>query len=181
MPGYSTPNTGLTATGKYIPGNIMKYSFKNEYRINASPDIIWNILSDVESWPEIWKYFRVVELRGNDKILKQNMTIDCEVRAVLPYTFRFNTEIVKIIPLKELEVISRGDLNGRGLWTLDQVGESTLSSFTWEVEPENKFIKVLGYLPFGRSLLCFSHNIMMENGYRSLLALLEHDKCSKPS
>lgn len=181
MPGYSKPNTGLIESVKTIPGSIMKYSFKNEYRINASPDIIWNILSDVESWPEIWKYFRAVELRGNDKTLKQNMTIDCEVRAVLPYTFRFNTEIVKIIPLKELEVISRGDLNGRGLWTLAQAGESTLSSFTWEVEPENKFIKILGVFPLGRSLLRYTHNLMMENGYRSLLALLEHNKCSKPS
>jgi len=158
----------------------MKYSFKNEYRINATPDIIWDILSDVESWPEIWKYFRTVQLRGNDKILKQNMTIDCEVRAVIPYTFRFNTEIVKLIQYKELEVISRGDLNGRGIWTLDTVGKSTLSSFTWEVEPENIFIKILGYLPLGNSLLRYSHNIMMENGYRSLLALLEQNKFPEP-
>jgi len=154
----------------------MKYVFKNEYRINASPDIIWNILSDVESWPEIWKYFRDVQLRGNDKILKQNMIIDCEVRAVIPYTFRFNTEIVRLIPYRELEVISRGDLNGRGLWTLAKIGESTLSSFTWEVEPVNKLIKILGFLPLGSSLLRYSHNIMMENGYRSLMSLLGHDK-----
>lgn len=157
----------------------MKYSFKNEYRINTSPDIIWSILSDIESWPGIWKYFRTVQFRGEDKCLKQNITIDCEVRAVIPYTFRFNTQIVKVTPCRELEVISRGDLNGRGIWTLKQIGESTLSSFTWEVEPVNLFVRMIEYIPFGRRLLRYSHNIMMENGYRSLLTVLEHNKISQ--
>ena len=156
----------------------MKYRFKNEYRINTSPDIIWSVISDVESWPGIWKYFRTVQFRGEDKFLKKNITIDCEVRAVIPYTFRFNTEIVKITPYRELEIISRGDLNGRGLWTLDYTGRSTVSSFIWEVEPANIFVRIIELIPFGTSLLRYSHNIMMENGYRSLLAILENNKIS---
>jgi len=159
----------------------MIYSFTNEYRINSSPDILWDIVSDVEAWPEIWKYFRTVQFRGSDKCLKKNVTIDCEVRAIIPYTFRFNAEIMKVIPYKELEIKSRGDLKGRGLWTLNHTGSSTMSSFTWEVEPDNRFIKMIEHLPVGSSLLRYSHNIIMENGYRSLLSILEQNITSKTS
>lgn len=159
----------------------MKYRFKTEYKIDTTPEQIWDTLADVEAWPGIWKYFRQVRLRGNDKELRTNAVIDCEVRAVLPYTIKFNTEIVRVIPYRELEVISRGDLKGRGLWTLEHNSGSTLSSFTWEVVPDNKYINMISSIPFGSSLLRYSHNFMMESGYRSLLAFLEQNKTSEPA
>lgn len=157
----------------------MKYSFKTEYVINAEPELIWNILSDVESWPGLLKYFRSVRFRGNEKILKQNAVIDCEVRAVLPYTLRFNTEIIRLVPYKELEVISRGDLKGKGLWTLTSAGNGSLSSFTWEVEPGNKIMRVIGSFKTGRLILSYSHGLIMKRGYRSLLAIIKKNKISQ--
>jgi len=155
----------------------MKYRLKNEYKIDAPSDIIWDTICDVEAWPDVWKYIRKMRLRGDEETIRMNTIIDCEVMAFLPYVFRFSTEIIKLVPYKELEVISRGDLVGSGLWTLDHKMENiTQSSFIWDVEPQNQLTRTIARIPLGKHLLCYGHNCVMENGYQSLLTLLELNK-----
>jgi hypothetical protein len=151
----------------------MKYSLKTEYRINATPDIVWNTLSDVEALTSASKYFREVRLRGEDRMLVQNAIIDFSVRAVLPYTLRFSTEIIELVPCRKIRVVSSGDLVGEGKLTLDHESGNTFSTFVWEVEAINRLTRAIACMPFGDRLLRHPHDCVMENGYRSLAALVE--------
>ncbi|HOP62545.1 MAG TPA: hypothetical protein PK906_04185 [Spirochaetota bacterium] len=158
----------------------MRYTFESRYIINTTPEILWEIMTDVESWPEKLKYFRKVSIVGIEKNLKIGTLIHCRVRGIIPYTFNFQTEIIKINQCRELEVKSSGDLNGKGRWTINRDENRTVSTFSWDVTTENFFLKTIETLPFGRKLLSFSHNFIMNSGYRSLVRLLAKDIGTQP-
>ncbi len=150
----------------------MIYRFKTAYTLDFTPSRIWDELIDVESWPNHWKYFHRVEISGDDKTVRAGTRVECTVKALTFYTINFDAQILSCDPGSRLEVLSSGDLEGKGVWTLTETARGTESEFLWEVEPRSGLITFIEKIPFGRKLLEFNHSVMMEHGYRSFIRRL---------
>lgn len=155
----------------HVSGSMKKnnYVFNSVYRINMSPEDLWQRVTDVESWPAIWKYFRYVSIVGDEKVLKQGSTVRCSVSAAMFYKLDFRVVVKEIIPGQRLRVLCTGDLEGEGLWTIEKDGEAVKSSFTWNVITDSLILRFFELLPLGRVFLQFNHNLVMKEGYRSFL------------
>jgi hypothetical protein len=145
------------------------YVFTSIYQIDKNPREVWDKITDVESWPRIWKYFRYVAILGEDDSLKPGSRIQCRVRAAMFYKLEFTVLVNEIVPCTKLKVSASGDLEGEGTWILNSHGGSVESVFEWNVTTDNLFLKFIEILPFGRRVLQFNHKLVMEEGYRSFL------------
>ncbi len=145
------------------------YIFTSIYQIDKNPREVWDKITDVESWPRIWKYFRYVAIQGDEDSLIQGSRIDCRVRAAMFYKLEFTVLVDEITPFTMLKVSASGDLEGEGTWILNGHGSSVESVFEWNVTTDNMFLKFIEMLPFGRRVLQFNHKLVMEEGYRSFL------------
>lgn len=149
--------------------NKKNYIFTSIYQIDKNPQEIWDKITDVESWPRIWKYFRHVSILDDENDLKPGSRIECRVRAAMFYKLEFTVLIKEIVPLSMLKVSACGDLEGEGKWILNNNGGSVESVFEWNVTTDNLFLKFIEILPFGRAVLQYNHKLVMEEGYRSFL------------
>ena len=145
------------------------YIFTNVYHIDKNSREVWEKVTDVESWPRIWKYFRYVAIQGNEDSLELGTRIICRVRAAMFYKLEFIVEVKEIVPFVKLKVSASGDLEGEGTWLLNSDGGSVESVFEWNVTTDNILLKFIEMIPFGSRLLQFNHKLVMEEGYRSFL------------
>jgi hypothetical protein len=74
----------------------------------------------------------------------------------LPYRLRTTSEIVRLEAPRLVEADVRGDLSGRGLWTLNPTGMGTNVRFDWRVHADRPLLRRL--TPVLRPLFRWNHN-----------------------
>jgi len=133
-----------------------QYHFVTHWKIRGRVGMIYEILSDGKNYPQWWKpaYLACREV-GKHRI-------EALVRAKLPYTLKFTTELVHENPKREIELRSVGELQGRGIWKFAQVGEWTEIEFTWDVEATKPIVRYLSFLV--KPIFIWNHNWVMETG-----------------
>ena len=132
------------------------YHFTTHWNIQASPDAIYEVLKDGERYQDWWKpaYLRTEKV-GEKKVRAL-------VRALLPYTLEFTTELIRDEPPRELELRSTGELEGRGLWVLKPNGGSTDVYFYWDVRTHKPLLRWLSFLL--KPLFKKNHDWVMRQG-----------------
>jgi hypothetical protein len=88
------------------------------------------------------------------------------VRAKLPYTLNFTTELVRERPPHELEIKASGELVGTGLWKLNEKDGWTEIEFHWDVRAEKPLVRWLSFLL--KPLFRWNHDWVMRVGERGL-------------
>jgi uncharacterized protein YndB with AHSA1/START domain len=126
------------------------YTFLDEWDVRAPIEAVFDALSDAESYPSWWQPVYVAA-----KPLSNNV-VEHIFKGRLPYRLRVRSELVSQERPTRIEAIVRGDLSGRGIWTLTPNEGSVHVRFDWQVDADRPFLRVLS--PILAPLFRWNHN-----------------------
>ena len=140
------------------------YHFVTHWRVQAPIQKVYDLLKDGERYQDWWRpaYRQTIKV-GEKKIRAL-------VRALLPYTLEFTTELLREDPPRELELKSTGELEGTGIWKLRQDGDFTEVDFFWDVRANKPLVRWLSFLL--KPLFRWNHDWVMNTGEDCLKAEL---------
>lgn len=146
-----------------------KYHFITSFRVARDRSEVWSILDDPESWPQWWRWLRLVEIldRGDDDGL--GAIIRNAVGTPLGYRLTYDATIRRRIEPALLDFDASGDLVGRGQFLIDQDGEhETTVAFNWLVETPKWWMNLTA--PLARPVFSWNHDRLMTDFARGLAA-----------
>lgn len=137
-----------------------EYHFVTHWKVRGPIRLVFDILKDGEHYDRWWKpaYVRT-------DIVGARM-VRALVRAKLPYTLDFTTELVREDPPRELEIRAAGELAGRGLWKLEENSGDIAVTFYWDVRAEKPLVRLLS--PILKPLFRWNHDWVMKTGEERL-------------
>lgn len=131
-----------------------EYVFIDEWDINAPIEAVFNALADARTYPEWWKpVYLEVETTGPPVVGRISMQ---RFKGRLPYHLHTTSEIIRLEPPREFEVKVKGDLSGRGVWTLTPRDDHVHIRFDWRVNADRPLLKLL--TPLLRPLFRWNHS-----------------------
>jgi hypothetical protein len=74
----------------------------------------------------------------------------------LPYVLKLTSELVRVDPPRGFEAHVRGDISGRGVWTLTETARGVHVRFDWRVNADRPLLRLL--TPLLRPLFRWNHN-----------------------
>jgi hypothetical protein len=136
------------------------YHFVTHWKVRGPIRLVYDILKDGEHYDRWWRpaYVRTTVV-GTKKVR-------ASVRAKLPYTLDFTTELVREDPPREFEIRATGELAGRGLWKLEEKDGFVAVTFYWDVRAEKFWVKILS--PILKPLFKWNHDWVMRTGEAGL-------------
>lgn len=120
---------------------------------------VYEILKDGRRYSSWWPAYEVSEEITHGRVRSI-------VRARLPYTLTFTTEVIEEKPPHEFSIRAAGELAGTGRWVLRQDGEETRIVFYWDVRADKPLIRWLS--PLLKPLFRWNHDWVMKVGERGL-------------
>lgn len=104
-------------------------------------------------------------------------------RAVLQvspgYAITWELETVRSLPGRLVAWEASGDIEGYGLWELEERSNVTQVATTWDVRPTQPWMGLLS--PLTRGLIANQHDALMREGVRALAAHLDAELVSELS
>lgn len=156
--GCEDPKTGVTM-------RAADYHFVTSWTIRGPVRLIFDILKDGENYCRWWRPAYVRTDRVGTKKVR------ALVRAKLPYTLDFTTELVREDPPNEIEIRASGELSGRGLWRLEENSGDVVITFYWDVRARKPWVKFLS--PVLKPLFRWNHDWVMRTGEGRLQAEID--------
>ncbi|QQR79416.1 MAG: hypothetical protein IPJ69_08565 [Deltaproteobacteria bacterium] len=140
---------------KRIEMPFYDYHFISHWRITGPIQVVYDILKDGAHYSRWWKPAYVSSQAMDD-------CVESLVRAKLPYTLTFITQLIQENPPYELMVQSTGELVGTGLWKLKAVGDETHIEFYWDVQAIKPLVRWLSL--FLKPVFKWNHSWVMKQG-----------------
>lgn len=146
---------------------MTNYEFITVWRVAAPVEKVWEVIKDSERWDQWWKgVLRVEQLRAGDaagvgKIVRSRW------KSALPYTLEFDSEVVRIEPLRLIESRAFGELEGTGIWTLTAEDENTTRvRYDWRVHTTKAWMN--WFAPIAKPFFRWNHDVIMNWGGEGL-------------
>jgi hypothetical protein len=147
-----------------------QYHFLSTFSLSTEPERVWSTLAAIEAWPTWWRWLKRVDVlrpaAGPD-----NLGLLCRnhVRARTGYGFVYTTEITEVDHGRRIDVVSGGDLVGRGRFLLrPRAGGGTELLFAWLVGTPQRWMNLLA--PIARPAFNWNHDILMTDFGNGLAA-----------
>jgi hypothetical protein len=135
------------------------YRFLTTWLLEAPREQVWDAIYDAARWPEWWRGVERTEVVG-DRLWCS------EWRSALPYTLRFEFEILRVERPHVLEGHARGELAGDGIWRVYEGKLGTASTWEWRVETTAPWMNAFGSL--GKPAFAWNHHRIMRSGGEGL-------------
>ncbi|MFD0589357.1 SRPBCC family protein [Paenibacillus sp. GCM10027627] len=149
-------------------GTNYKYNFETNWKFEANIEQVWNLISGFkydEWWPGV-----IAEPIGIGSANGIGDKYRYEFRTKLPYRLSFEAEvIVKEAPC-QMEIRSKGELEGRGKWTLTQSGSATHVRYIWQVNTNKAWMNFLA--PLLKPAFVWNHDLVMAEGEKGMAKAL---------
>jgi uncharacterized protein YndB with AHSA1/START domain/quercetin dioxygenase-like cupin family protein len=132
-----------------------EYRFVDEWEVAAPREAVFDALADARSYPEWWRpVYEEVEAEGEiavGQVSRQHF------KGRLPYRLRTTSMITELERPERLVADVEGDLRGRGIWTLTELGpERTHVRFDWRVYADRRLLRTL--TPVLRQVFRWNHD-----------------------
>jgi hypothetical protein len=139
-----------------------RYHFLSTYRFEGDPERVWEVIQAVESWPQWWSWLNKVEvLRPGTTDIGLGAVYRYTVRAPAGYGFVYQTENVAVEPARRIDVVSSGEIVGRGRLAIESHSDGPLVVwFAWLVETPTLWMRILA--PIARPMFTWNHDRMMD-------------------
>ncbi len=144
------------------------YRFETVWMFDNRIEPVWDAIRQTGNWPEWWRgVISVSELRTGDKdgVGAIYHTI---WKSRLPYRLEFDSEVLRVVQYREIEVRAFGELEGSGLWQFETKGREVIVRYDWRVSTKKRWMNVIA--PVARPLFKWNHDVIMawgEAGLRS--------------
>jgi uncharacterized protein YndB with AHSA1/START domain len=152
---------------------VADYRFVTTWKLRAPIEDVWEALQHTERWPQWWKgVVSVTTLKpgGADRV---GAVARFVWRSKLPYKLAFDMEVVRVEAPRFAEGRATGELEGSGVWRLDQVDGVTTAEYTWAVRTTAPWMNLLA--PLARPAFAWNHDYVMARGAEGLARLLGVD------
>ena len=137
-----------------------EYHFLTRWRVKASAEEVYDILSQADEYPRWWPsvYLSVRELTPR--------RVRVVTRGWLPYTLRWEAITTEAQPPNRWVIRATGDFDGRGIWSIVQDGKYADITFDWKVTAAKPLLR---YLSFAlKPVFEANHRWAMEQGRQAL-------------
>lgn len=151
-----------------IEPRFNSFTLGSHWRVAARIEEVARILGDVESltrwWPEV--YLAAELLAPGDPETGLGRRFAVHSRGWLPYTLRWQGEVVDSAAPHRWTITATGDLAGRGTWTLTQSGRIADIRYDWQVLVEQPLLRRLS--PLLKPAFAANHRWAMARGLEGL-------------
>ncbi len=143
-----------------------------EWRLPATVQEVSDILSDAERLPDWWgAVYLAVEIVAEGDADGIGRTVRFHTRGRLPYSLRWQGEVIRADRPHGWTIRATGDLAGQGDWSLRQRGDVAEVRYDWRVSVGKPVLRQLA--PLHWPVFAANHRWAMARGYEGLLAELE--------
>ena len=149
---------------------MSEYEFLTTWLLRVPRDAAWDVLADVEAWPQWWPAVTAArELAPGDE-RRVGSAYRVRWRAPVGYTVEFDFTVDEVDAPRRMAGRASGELEGIGEWSLFEEGGVTAVVYEWRVRATRPWMRALGPLP--RPLFRWSHHRVMAGGGAALAARL---------
>jgi hypothetical protein len=147
---------------------IHDYHFVTNWRVEGTCGEVADVLGDPLSlsrwWPSV--YLDVTELRppGADGLGRR---VSLHTKGWLPYTLRWEFEVVDSRYPAGFTIVANGDFEGVGVWTFVQNGPFVDVRYDWRIRAEKPILRTLSFLL--KPVFSANHRWAMARGEESLV------------
>lgn len=156
-----------------------EYHFVTHWSVLGTVNEVSDVLADARELPRWWPavYLAVDEIEpGDERGIGRRVRL--RTKGFLPYTLAWELRLSESRHPYGFTSEARGDLAGRGIWTLEQAGARTLATFDWRVRAQKPLLRLLS--PLFRPLLSANHRWAMARGEASLELELARRRAATP-
>jgi hypothetical protein len=146
---------------------INDYHFITHWRVEATcgevADVIGDPLALTRWWPSV--YLAVEETRPPDAN-GVGRRVRLHTKGWLPYTLRWEFEVVESRYPYGFTIVANGDFDGRGVWTFTQNGGHVDIEYDWRIRAEKPLLQRLSFVL--KPVFEANHRWAMARGEESL-------------
>jgi hypothetical protein len=147
------------------------YKFVDHWYIKAPIDQVFHYIADARTYPQWWPAYAKVETLSDIQPPHVGSRGRLVVKSALGYRLNIEVEITESNPPYYFKTLSRGELEGTGVWEFEQNGDTTHATWTWIVESRHPLLNLLE--PVAKRLFAWSHNDASGKGHDGLKKFLE--------
>jgi hypothetical protein len=144
-----------------------EYAFLSRWRVEGTCGEVADILGDpgaLARWrPSV--YLAIDELQPPDE-RGLGRRVRLHTKGWLPYTLKWEFEIVESRYPHGFTLVANGDFDGRGVWAFEQDGPFVVLTYDWRLSAEKPLLKSLSFLL--KPLFEANHRWAMARGEESL-------------
>ena len=148
-----------------MPANA--FHIVTTWHISGNVDEVAAILTDAESlplwWPDVY-LSTAISAPGDARGIGRQVA--CRSKGRLPYQMQWVATLVETQPPYTWTIAASGDLDGRGIWTLRQNGETVEAAYDWQIKAEKPILRLLS--PLLAPVFAWNHRWAMANGEAAL-------------
>jgi len=165
-----------------MPGSseTNQYHFLSRWRVEGTcgevADILGDALALVRWWPSV--YLAVEEI-APERADGTGRRVRLHTKGWLPYTLRWEFEVVESRRPYGFAIAANGDFDGRGVWTFTQDGGSVDITYDWRLRAEKPLLRNLSFLL--RPIFEANHRWAMAQGETSLRLELARRRATSDS
>ena len=149
---------------------MSQYAFLTTWQLRAPREAVWDVLADVEAWPQWWPAVVAVrELNPGDE-RRVGSSYRVRWRAPVGYTVEFDFTVDEVDAPRRMAGRASGELEGTGVWSLFEEDGATAVIYDWRVRATRPWMRALGPLP--RPVFRWSHDRVMAGGGEALARLV---------
>lgn len=143
------------------------YEFVTHWRVEGTCGEVADILGDPLALPRWWPavYLEAVEMRPADA-RGLGRRVRLHTKGWLPYTLRWEFEVVESRYPHGFSLVAQGDFDGCGVWTIEQDGAFANVIYDWRLRAEKPLLRNLSFLM--KPLFEANHRWAMAQGEESL-------------
>lgn len=149
-----------------------EYHFVTRWRVRGTCEEVAKILSDapdlVRWWPAV--YLDVRELAPGDRrgIGKE---VALYTKGWLPYTLRWQFQVIESDPPRGFAIEAMGDFVGRGVWSIAQDGAMVDITYDWRIRADKPLLRYGSFI--FKPIFAANHHWAMARGEESLRLEIE--------
>jgi polyketide cyclase/dehydrase/lipid transport protein len=144
-----------------------RYEFITHWRVEGTCGEVADVLGDPQGLPRWWPsvYLDLEEIRPPDE-RGLGHRVRVRTKGWLPYTIRWEFEVVESRYPHGFAIVANGDFEGRGVWTFEQDGPFVNVTYDWRLAAEKPLLRSLSFAL--KPLFEANHRWAMAQGEESL-------------
>lgn len=146
------------------------YHFITLWRLTAPLEDVWDTIRDIDHWARWWPCVRGVETLSPGDVNGVGAERRLIWHGALPYSLTFDTRVTRVDPMRAVDSIATGEVEGTGAWRFDTEGSVTVVRYHWDVHTRRAWMNKLA--PVAQPLFRWNHNYVMRRGGEGLAAIL---------
>jgi hypothetical protein len=154
-----------------------QYHFISRWRVEGTCGEVADVLGDPLGLPRWWPsvYLDVWELRPPDQN-RVGGRVKLHTKGWLPYTLRWQSEVIESRYPNGFTLVATGDFDGRGVWTFAQNGDHVDITYDWRLRADKPLLRDLSFLL--KPVFEANHRWAMARGEESLKLELDRRRAA---